>query len=81
MSRAPECTLLEVVVTDEGDMQKVAECLNRLIRQSDYIGRLEDKNLYVLLSNTDNVNATYVINRFREAGYTSYIKEGDIKEA
>ena len=76
-----ECTLLEVVVTDEGDMQKVAECLNRLIRQSDYIGRLEDKNLYVLLSNTDNVNATYVINRLREAGYTSYIKEGDIKEA
>ena len=40
--------------------------------ESDYIGTMED-SLYVLLPNTDQKNAVYVVKRIREIGFDSHV--------
>lgn len=70
-----ECTILQIDAA-EGRQEEAAETLTRLMRQSDYIGKLADGHLYALLSNTEQKDADFVIRRFAEVGYTSRIKEG-----
>lgn len=70
-----ECAILQIEVTQE-QQETAASALTKLIRQSNYIGKLEDGNLYALLSNTENKDADFVIHRFAEVGYKSRIKEG-----
>ncbi|MCM1056207.1 MAG: NAD(P)-dependent oxidoreductase [Firmicutes bacterium] len=67
-----ECTLLAVQV-EEGDYMEAAKLLTGKLRQSDYIGTLEDGRLYTLLANTNGGDAEYVIQRFAELGYKSSI--------
>ncbi len=69
-----ECAILRIDVEPEGQ-EEAAAALAKLMRQSDYIGKLEDGNLYALLSNTENKDADFVIRRFAEVGYRSWIKE------
>lgn len=69
-----ECAILRIEVSPE-QQETAAAALTKLMRQSDYIGKLEDGNLYALLSNTENKDADFVIRRFAEVGYKSWIKE------
>ena len=50
--------------------------LESSIRQTDYLGMLEDGKLYVLLSNTNEENAAGVAERFRKSGYESQVGKG-----
>lgn len=45
------------------------------MRDSDYIGIMEDDQLYVLLANTGQENAVIVQKRFEENGYRTEIVE------
>lgn len=67
-----ECTLLAVKV-EGNDYMEAAKLLAGKLRQSDYIGTLEDGRLYTLLANTNGTDAEYVIRRFAELGYESSI--------
>lgn len=67
-----ECTLLAVKV-EGNDYMEAAKLLTGKLRQSDYIGTLEDGRLYTLLANTNGTDAEYVIRRFAELGYESNI--------
>ena len=68
-----ECTLLAVRVEEGTDYMEAAKILTGKLRQSDYIGTLEDNGLYTLLANTNDKDAEYVIRRFAELGYESNI--------
>lgn len=70
-----ECTLLEVLTGAE-DPKTAAGKLGRCIRQSDYMGILENGKLYALLCNTGEENAGFVIERFGAAGYGSLVEKG-----
>ncbi len=69
-----ECAFIQIQV-EENQIQEAGEQLGKLMRQSDFIGQLNDGGLYALLSNTSNADAGYVLNRFREAGYESRVIE------
>lgn len=69
-----ECTLLRVD-TGEGDCKQSGALLAEKLRQSDYIGVLEDGGLYALLANTGAKDAEYVIRRFMELGFRSRVVE------
>lgn len=68
-----ECTLLAVKVEEERDHTEAAKLLTGKLRQSDYIGTLQDGRLYTLLANTNSQDAEFVIRRFMELGYESSI--------
>lgn len=68
-----ECTLLAVKVEDESNHMEAAKVLTGKLRQSDYIGTLQDGRLYTLLANTNSQDAEFVIRRFTELGYESSI--------
>lgn len=70
-----ECTLVKI--DEEKKLEKKGKKISELLRQSDYIGTMED-GLYVLLPNTDRQNAAYVITRIREIGFDSHIVTGEV---
>ncbi len=72
-----ECALLEVETGHQGYGQAAA-ALNECIRQTDYLGMLENGKLYALLSNTSEENVGGVIERFKRAGYESLLKEAEV---
>ena len=49
--------------------------LSETLRQTDYMGILDDGQLYVLLSNTNSENAQFVVERFRESGFETLLVE------
>lgn len=67
-----ECAMLEILTEDR---IKAAEVLGRNMRQTDYMGVLNDGKFYILLSNTDSKSAEGVIERFRKAGYECCLRE------
>lgn len=69
-----ECTILEVD-TEGKDLESSGNELAKLMRQSDYIGKMANGRLYALLSNTNTEDADYVIRRFENVGYKSFIQE------
>lgn len=69
-----ECTVLRVEA-DNIDYSEAGKKLTAKLRQTDYIGTLSDGGMYVLLANTSREDAQYVIARFAEVGYHSYIVE------
>jgi len=73
-----EYTLLSVNCNDE-DQYAVAAKLQAHMRQTDSFGILEDENLYVLLTNTPQKDASFVMNRFSESGYESKIVEESVQ--
>lgn len=70
-----ECTLLKIVTGSCGDIIEDGKILASKLRLSDYVGTLKDGNMYVLLSNTAKGDASYVIKRFEEVGYTTEFVE------
>ena len=56
-------------------LETAGEELGKLMRRSDYLGKLQDNHLYALLANTDNKDAEYVIRRLEATGYQSRIWE------
>ncbi len=70
-----ECTILRIDIPKHRQ-EEAAAALEKLMRQSDYLGRLSDGNLYALLANTEHKDAMLVIQRFSEAGYPSRVREG-----
>jgi nucleoside-diphosphate-sugar epimerase len=69
-----ECAIIAINV-EEQEQEAAGEKLSKLLRQSDFLGRLTDGNLYALLSNTDNKSADFVIKRFGDAGYPCHLQE------
>lgn len=72
-----ECALLEVQTGYQG-YEQAAAVLNGCIRQTDYLGVLENGKLYALLSNTNEENVEGVVERFQRAGYESLVKEAEV---
>ena len=66
--------LLKIDIHGE-DLQSAAGKLAKGVRNSDFLGRTNDGTIYALLSNTSRDNATYVIKRFEDMGYTADIRE------
>lgn len=69
-----ECTVLKVEA-DQTTYLEAGKLLAGKLRQTDYIGTLEDGGLYTLLPNTAKEDAHYVINRFADIGYNSVVVE------
>ena len=67
-----ECAMLEILAKD---YRQAAEILGKNMRQTDYMGVLEDGGFYILLSNTDAKNAEGVMRRFSNAGYECRLRE------
>ena len=73
-----ECSLLKVDTMDQ-DYEKTAEALGAFLRQTDYLGLLSD-GFYVLLPNTDESNAEWVVSRFHEKGFVCRQIYGEVTE-
>ena len=69
-----ECTLLTLLVPQE-QYREAGESLSRQLRASDYLGILEDRNLYILLANTTQEDAEFVQEKLKNTGYESRIVE------
>lgn len=69
-----ECTLVSI---ETGMMTKArtSQELSPLVRQTDYLGELEDGKIYALLSNTSTSDAEFVRKRFIEKGFPCQIEE------
>ena len=69
-----ECTLVSI---ETGIMTKTrtSQELSPLVRQTDYLGELEDGKIYALLSNTSTSDAEFVRKRFIEKGFPCQIEE------
>ena len=77
-----ECVILQVLLPDilpDTDIntlyENTAKALEGKLRQGDFIGTLEDGQLYVLLSNTDNEDAAHVTERIYYSGYSCILLE------
>lgn len=76
-----ECTLLRIE-TEKNTGEWNGELLSGMLRQSDYIGMLEDGGLYVLLSNANRSDAECVLRRFAEVGFRArVVEEGESGDA
>lgn len=55
--------------------EKIAQALVGKIRNTDYVGVLEDGNMYVLLCNTNNEEASFAVNRIQSSGLKCVLLE------
>ncbi len=67
-------TVLRLNFKNVGDTREL-ETASHMIRSSDYMGSLSDKNYYLLLSNTDREAAKFVIDRFDKKGIGTTVME------
>ncbi len=74
--RLTECALLKIQTKGQS-LEQVSDALERGIRQTDYIGILEDGGVYVLLSNTNANHVQGILERFQALGYESCLKGED----
>lgn len=63
-----DCSLIKIT-PGKNSMEHTSKALEKLFRNSDYLGSLNDGFLYVLLANTNETAAGYVTQRISEAGY------------
>ena len=73
-----DCSLIQITPKAEG-IAHASRALEKLFRNSDYLGSINDGFLYVLLANTSPKDAGYVTQRIAEAGY-DYRLVTDIKD-
>lgn len=69
-----ECVLLEVL-TDKENYAKADHDLKECVRQTDYMGILDDGKLYMLLANTNEQKSEDVVKRIRGAGYETRLRK------
>lgn len=69
-----ECAVISI---QRGEIPEAeaGQRIGKQIRQSDFIGELQEGQLYVLLANTNSKDAQMVANRFREDGFACQIQE------
>lgn len=73
-----ECTILKVLPRNGETMEETGLSLSTTLRQTDYMGILEDGQLYALLSNTNAEGAKLVMSRFLERGFATELVEDTI---
>lgn len=69
-----DSTLIHIIAKPE-EYRDIALLLNSKLRNTDYIGTLDDGRLCALLSNTNRGDTLYVMNRLAEHGYDTKIVE------
>ena len=69
-----ECTLIEVEL-GEVSLEEAGKRLGAQMRQSDFLGELQDGRVYALLANTRPKDAAVVLQRFRDSGFNCRITE------
>ena len=69
-----ECTLIEVEL-GEVSLEEAGNRLGAQMRQSDFLGELQDGRVYALLANTRPKDAAVVLQRFRDSGFNCRITE------
>ncbi len=69
-----ECNVLKILV-DQEDYLSASRAIMARMRQTDYIGTLEDGGLYLLLPNTKVQDTQFVIKRLDEIGYDGRVVE------
>lgn len=69
-----ECTLIEVEL-GEVSLEEAGKRLGAQMRQSDFLGELQDGMVYALLANTRPKDAAIVLQRFRDSGFNCRITE------
>lgn len=69
-----ECTIVRIDTTED-NYQQAGAIIGGKLRNTDYLGRMSDGNLHVLLSNTNQKDAEFVLKRFAETGYHCEIQE------
>ena len=69
-----EYTLLQILCEKDAQMDACRR-IYHIVRESDYIGNLEDGNLYLLLSSTDRRGGGFVQEKLKKLGISSVISE------
>lgn len=69
-----ECTLIEVEL-GEVSLEEAGKRLGAQMRQSDFLGELQEGTVYALLANTRPKDAAIVLQRFRDGGFSCRITE------
>ncbi len=69
-----DCTVLKVLHGTK-DPKEVSNNLAQKLRQTDYLGILEDGFVYILLANTNREEAGFAIERVRSFGFDSEVAE------
>lgn len=69
-----DSTLIRIKTISQ-DYVTICTILGEKLRDSDYMGTLEDGGLYVLLCNTNTADTAHVINRFAQQGVEAEIVE------
>ncbi len=69
-----ECALLAIPVQEE-QLKAMGEKVGSLLRSTDYLGVVDDDNLYVLLANTNQEGAKVVIRRLQDMGCQAQYQE------
>lgn len=72
--RLTECALLEIQTKGQS-LEQISAMLGKGIRETDYIGVLDNGGVYVLLSNTNANHVQGVVERIQAFGYESCLKE------
>ena len=71
-----ECVVLKLNATGNSNIED-SKLLYSKLRDHDYVGLFEDGSLGVLLANTDEKDAEFVIGRLKELGFECVISEDD----
>lgn len=69
-----ECTLLHVRES-KNRYKEIGDSMSRQLRSSDYMGFMDDGEIYVLLANTTRQDASFVQSRFEKNGYVADVVE------
>lgn len=69
-----ECVLLEVL-TGKENYVKADHDIGKSVRQTDYMGILDDGKLYVLLANTNEEKSEEIVKRIRKTGYETRLRK------
>lgn len=73
------CTMLSVNLPADSDRETAMAISTQLagqIRQTDYIGKINDSEVWVLLPSTDRSGAQHVIDRIGKLGFRAVCREG-----
>ena len=73
-------TLLEVKAYENMGEKEFFDIIKRMLRETDYIGMGQDKEIYILLANSNKEEAAYVINRLKKINIATELVSERINE-
>lgn len=74
-----DCVLIQVKNAGKRVLPEETMAISSKLRQTDYVGRLPDGEMYVLLANTRNEEVDTVLTRLLQAGYEGYVVEENVQ--